>query len=123
MNKYPANTYPCRATKVYDGDTVTVYADCGFRVRVEIEVRLLGDWAPELRAAGGPEATAFVRDWVARRQPLIAGDWPLTVTCDGHRSFARWLGRIAGPDGEDLSAAIVAAGFASATRPIPQGTP
>lgn len=42
---------PCKVLKVHDGDTATEV-----EIRVRVQVRYDGCWAPELKEAGGPES-------------------------------------------------------------------
>lgn len=111
-------TYRARGARVIDGDTLEMEIDCGFSVRVEAAVRLLGVDAPELREAGGPEARAALSTLVAGG----AGAWPLVVrtarlASGGEaRSFQRYIGRVwaVGADGglTDVGEAVVASGAA-----------
>lgn len=65
--------------KNYDGDTITMLLDQGFRDTKEIDVRLLGVYAPELREPGGNETRIFVYDWFQER--MLAGvTWSFIVT-------------------------------------------
>lgn len=110
--------YRARGARVIDGDTVEVEVDCGFSVRVEAAVRLLGVDAPELREPGGIEARAALSALVAEG----AGAWPLVVRtarrAEGGeaRSFLRYVGQVwtVGADGRltDVGEAVVASGRA-----------
>ena len=65
--------------RVKDGDTLVVLLDQGFRDTKEIDVRLLGVYAPELHDTNGGAATKmWVESWIAH----YAGDltWPFIVT-------------------------------------------
>ena len=111
-------TYRARGARVIDGDTVEVEIDCGFSVRVEAAVRLLGVDAPELRDQGGPEARAALSALVAAG----TGSWPLVVRTARRasggetKSFARYVGQVwaVGADGAltDVGEAVVASGAA-----------
>lgn len=63
QNKY---WYEAYVTGVYDGDTITAVVDLGFRVEMEMEIRLFGIDTPELRGAE-KEAGKISRDWVREK--------------------------------------------------------
>lgn len=89
-----------RVLEVLDGDTVRVALDLGFRITHVVEIRLLGIDAPELHAPdpGERAAAAVARQALAR---LVEGREIVVETERDRRSFARYLGRLAVPDGED----------------------
>ena len=62
----------------HDGDTLTMLLDQGFGQTTEIQVRLLGVFAPELSQIGGKECQAFVSDWVEKNS--FGYKWPFIVT-------------------------------------------
>lgn len=66
-----------RLVRVKDGDTIVAVLDQGFRDEKEIDVRLLGVYAPELHETGGPECKTFVEKWFAQL-PFV--EWPCIVT-------------------------------------------
>lgn len=68
-----------RYIKNHDGDTVTVLLDQGYRDTKELEVRLLGVYAPELRQPGGKECREFVNNWFTVSDPNFVR-WPFVVT-------------------------------------------
>ena len=96
---------------VVDGDTVTIGG---------ISVRLQGVAAPELEHAGlgieqetgGPEAAAFLRDFVEGQ----------TVICEltGERTHGREVG-VCSRDGRDIGAAVIEAGLARDCPRFSQG--
>lgn len=49
---------------MHDGDTITAILDQGFGDTKEIQVRMLGVFAPELKQDGGAETQAFVARWI-----------------------------------------------------------
>ena len=90
--------YPARSWRVYDGDTLTVTLDLGFRVSMEITGRLDGIDTPEVRGKAR-DAGLVSRDWLRDRldaamEVKIAtraqserlqgkyGRWLVTVWCD-----------------------------------------
>jgi endonuclease YncB( thermonuclease family) len=80
----PTYTYRAGLYRIIDADTFVLTVDLGFYVSANITVRLRGVNAPEARAPGGAEATAFVLD-------LIAGKPLLVESYKDRRSFARWV--------------------------------
>lgn len=99
--------YEYRATvdRVIDGDSFSMVVDLGWHVSIKGQIRLIGVNCPELGAAGGDEATAFVTDLFAKARQVTV----TTVRRDPSRSFARYLARV-DVDGADLAALIIAAG-------------
>jgi micrococcal nuclease len=106
--------FPARAWSAYDGDTITVTVDLGFRVSVEITGRLDGIDTPELR---GPERAdgLVARDWLRAR--LTDADRISIATRRGSArqtgKYGRWLITV-WADGENLNEQLVAAGHAVA---------
>lgn len=101
-------TYRATLKRVVDADTLDVVVDLGFRVYVDIRVRLLGAWAPERYTAAGIAATAYA-------QRLLA-DPEIVIRTEHDRSFARWLASVALADGTDYASRLVAAGHAMEER-------
>lgn len=64
----------------YDGDTVKMVLDQGFGDTKQIDVRLLGVFAPEFREPGGPECREFVRMWFENNTPSQQVKWDCVVT-------------------------------------------
>lgn len=96
--------------RVVDGDTVDVIVDLGFRIKIEMRVRLAGIDAPELNARGleGEQA----RDHLAALLPAGAICW--AKTDKPKDKFGRWLAWLRPVDsGQTVNAAMVAAGHAT----------
>lgn len=117
-----AITLPCQVIEVYDGDTLTV------RVSVDLRVRLLGCWAPEVRTRDDAEKRAGL----ASRDHLrtLAEGAPVLVSVPlGHADRLDDLlsmGRVLASvwrvgDATSLAAQQVAAGHATRERPKPAG--
>lgn len=69
-------------TRTHDGDSFFVMCDLGFSVRVEVELRLDGVHAPEIRPMqpGGQETTDFINGWLSAVSTREAKRrWPLWV--------------------------------------------
>lgn len=114
-------TYRARPVRCIDGDTLTLDLDLGFGARIEADLRIAGIDAPEIAAAGGEAALAFLRDELLG-DAFAAGRaaWPLRVrtrkTGSGReaRSFARYVGDVRTEAGTDVAEAMVATGMAVA---------
>jgi endonuclease YncB( thermonuclease family) len=104
----PQLALPCRVLRVHDGDTVTV------QVQMNVSVRLLDCWAPELREAGGQQAKAKLQTIAEGRDALLIV--PLGKSLSDSLSFGRVLARLL-VEGQDASQAMVQAGFAAKTKP------
>jgi len=91
---------------IHDGDTVVnVVIDQGFRDTKEMEIRLLGVWAPELSDPGGLETKAFVEGWVTKyatpgtRWNLVCLFARMKVKDAEQKTLDRYLGTITTLDG------------------------
>lgn len=110
--------FPATVTSVYDGDTFTVLADCGFEVWRVVDVRLNGCNARELHDLGGAEA----RDHVLELMPVGA---KVTLTVSGWDKYGdRSDSLVTLPDGRDLTATMIADGYAAVwngkgAKPVP----
>lgn len=80
----PTFTYRATVLSVYDGDTMTVAADAGFRVTVRVQLRLLGINAPEMGTDAGRAARDYLRSLCVP---------PLTIRTykDPGDKYGRWL--------------------------------
>lgn len=68
-----------RVDRVKDGDTLVVVLDQGFNDTKQIDLRLLGVYAPELHDVnGGAAAKAYVEKWLDTYGEGIK--WPFIVT-------------------------------------------
>ncbi len=125
MSPFPANVYPCRITRVVDGDTVHAAVNLGFRVAMTLPVRLTGVWVPELFTGDlrdrGRAARDYVEVWVQEHQ-LPSPQYPLLFACSGHQSFNRWLGSIRTHADVDLASSIITSGHGTLTKEGPPPT-
>lgn len=102
---------PARVVRVVDGDTVIVRARIWLGQEVEIRVRLRGIDAPEAngRCARERELARRAANFVRRR--IDGGAVRLT-----HIEYGKYAGRVVArlltQDGEDIAAALLAAGLA-----------
>ena len=102
-----------RILDVVDGDTIVVKARIWLGQDVETRVRLVGVDAPELKGACERERALAVaaRDFVRARVGAAA----VVLTDVRYGKYAgRVLARVRAPGGEDLSAALIAAGLGRA---------
>jgi endonuclease YncB( thermonuclease family) len=99
--------YAATVIAVHDGDTCTADIDAGFYVHVITPIRLLGCNAIELAQAGGVEA----RDNLAA---LLLGQHVTLRTVKPDKFGGRYDAAVTLPDGRDLVAVLIAAGWAVA---------
>ena len=88
--------YHCKVVDVYDGDTLTLQVDLGFRVMHEIKVRLLNVDTPEVTGRERPEgleAKLHVLNWVDHWTNLQPENqhWPFIVETSKTGKYGRWL--------------------------------
>lgn len=88
--------YHCKVVDVYDGDTLTLQVDLGFRVMHEIKVRLLDIDTPEVTGQERPEgleAKMHVLKWLDHWTSLQPEnqDWPFIVETSKTGKYGRWL--------------------------------
>ncbi len=114
----PPRVYPATVSSVRDGDSCAVMADLGFGVWRAVTVRLSGINAIELNQPGGTAARDHLLGLmpVGSRVTLISLGWDKY----GDRTDAL----ITLPGGRDVSAVMVADGYAAAwdgtgPRPVP----
>lgn len=111
-------TYRATVLRIYDADTLTVSADLGFRLTVQLSVRLAGINARELRDPGGREARAHL----ASLCPIGSVVTLHSLAVDKYGG--RTLGRLLLDDGTDVAERMVASGYAArwdgqGPRPVP----
>lgn len=97
----PAYVYRAKVSRILDVDTIVFELDLGFRVSATLPIRVRGIDSPEGRNDEGE---------VWARGVLDAG--ALVQSYKGLRSFERWVGDVALPDGSDYADLAVAEGFA-----------
>ena len=102
---------PCKVLRVHDGDTATEV-----EIRVKVQVRYDGCWAPELKEPGGPES----RD-SAKLAEGKTGRLFIPLSSSGNVADLFTFGRVVGTlwiDGanESESARQVRTGHASTTK-------
>jgi endonuclease YncB( thermonuclease family) len=107
--------YRVRVERVIDGDTFVGIVDVGFRATLTLPIRIFGINAPEHTAPGGPEATAALTELLTRagEAGVICETYKPTANA-GADKYGRWLAAVAGLDGRDIGAQMIASGQAVA---------
>lgn len=96
---------PARVERVVDADTLDLTLDLGWHISYRSRCRLAGVNAPELGTAAGREA----REYVMALCPVGTSVRFVSQALD---KYGRPLGLVILPNGEDLSAHLLAAGIA-----------
>lgn len=76
-----------KVIKIHDGDTITVLIDMGFRMSVELPLRLNRINAPELSTPEG----VIARDYLIS---VLPSDIVIQTYKDPHEKYGRWLSEI-----------------------------
>jgi len=117
----PQLVIPCEIIDVYDGDTVTV------RVTVDVRVRLLDCWSPEVKGKGvGPIQKSYgihsretLKEIVDGEECLLIVDLDRVDRLDKLFTFGRLLSRIRTyGSGIDLAEEMVRMGAATETKSV-----
>lgn len=113
MSTYtPPTPYPrtCAVLRVVDGDTLHVLADLGLDITVAMVLRLYGVNAPERSTPAGPDATDYVRRWVANHGPVFE----LLTVKDRREKYGRYLADLVPLAGDrtSLCAGLLSSGHA-----------
>jgi endonuclease YncB( thermonuclease family) len=104
-----------RVARVIDGDTIEIEIPDHLHQRPVTQVRLWGLDTPE--AAGRDRPAQPLADEARVLTQMLAGDGPVTLTLEPHRtrgSFGRLLAHVRLPDGTSLNEALLTAGLARA---------
>ena len=91
-----------KVLRVIDGDTLSMRSDLGRNIFHDVEIRLLGVWAPERKEPGGMETADFVARWCHDNAELQG--WLLLTTYKNRndndvKTFDRWVGTVQTMDG------------------------
>lgn len=100
--------YNAHVVKVYDGDTVTVDVDLGFKIKHRVILRLYGIDTPEIRGEERPEGLVS-RDYVADK--ILNKDIIIETFKKAGDKYGRWLATIY-VDGVNLNQELVEQGLA-----------
>lgn len=100
----PEYTYAATVVRVIDGDTLYANVDLGFRMTIQITVRLLGINTPELNTDEGKRARDYMR--MLEGQKIV-----LKTHKDPKDKYGRWLGEIYS-NGENINSLLVVMGYA-----------
>jgi endonuclease YncB( thermonuclease family) len=104
--------YNATVIRWIDGDTVVLRVDQGYYNSTEQPHRLVSVGTKELNEAGGPEALARVRELCPEGSSVVAYTGKTKFKQHG-QTFTRWLASIELPNGQDLSAILLAEGLAT----------
>ena len=99
--------YNATVLKVVDGDTVDLRVDLGFKISLEIRVRLMEINAPEVSTPEGVKSREWLRTLLTPGMSVVVS----TAKLPGD-PYGRWLGKIATKDIPDLSQHILKEGYA-----------
>nr|VFK06263.1 MAG: nuclease homologue [Candidatus Kentron sp. LPFa] len=102
-NMIDYHRYRCSASRVVDGDTIDLVVDLGFRISIDVRVRLAGLDAPERYTDAGKKATARLKELAPRITSL-------STRKTG--KYGRWLGTLYDEEGNDLNAQLIREGHA-----------
>jgi len=92
--KLDESKYPQGA---YDGDTIDLIIDVGFKMTTCQRVRLLWVNTPELRGASKEDGLAWrdmTRQWLKDTQDRSTEEWYLKITTSKSDAFGRYLADI-----------------------------
>jgi endonuclease YncB( thermonuclease family) len=81
----PSFQYQATVVRVIDADTYELSVDLGFRVFVNLEVRVRGVDSPELNTPEGQAAKKYAEGLLPTNQKVVI------VTHKNRRSFTRWV--------------------------------
>jgi endonuclease YncB( thermonuclease family) len=119
-----AYRYRARLVRLVDADTARFEVDMGLRITHELVVRLKGCNAAEKTTPSGQHAITYATRWYA--QNADPDGWLVLETAkDPGDKFGRWLATVRDvAGGRDLTADLIAAGFAVAwdgrgSKPVP----
>lgn len=99
--------YQSSVLRVIDGDTVELIVDLGFRLRVDLIVRLYGINAPEIRTIEGKAAKARLSELLPKGAAIR-----ITTLKDKTEKYGRYLGILSDGDGHEINARMVSEGHA-----------
>ena len=92
--------YRARVMRVIDGDTVEAEIDLGFRVSLEVVLRLVGINTPEVHGPDRPRGLAAKQHLVELLQQLTPADGQITVRTqkDLTEKYGRYLATLIASD-------------------------
>lgn len=96
---------PATVLSVHDGDTATVMADLGWRITLQVTVRILHINAPELATPEGKGARDYAKTL------LVVGSL-VTLASKELDKYGRSLGTLTLGDGTDFGSLMIAGGYA-----------
>jgi len=104
--------FKSQVKRVYDGDSITVVMDLGFKLAMETPIRVAGIDTPELRGSQ-PEEKRLARLAKARMKELC-GKQVYVESLDGGKrdKYGRVLGRLFTMDEQDIAQTMISEGHA-----------
>ena len=93
---------------VYDGDTIDLTIDVGFKIYIFKRIRLLGVNTPEIKGPSREQGLIFkqlTKMWIEEASHL--DEWPLTIETEKSDSFGRYLANVYRIDGECLNEYLI----------------
>jgi len=100
--------YKAKVIKVYDGDTITVLADLGFKVTIKQTIRLYGLNTPEIRGEERPDGL-ISRDRL--RERILDMDVVIKTMKDKKGKYGRYIAEIYLED-ENINEWLITEGLA-----------
>jgi len=88
--------YPAKVLDIYDGDTITVECDLGFKIKIELKIRLYGIDTPELRGktkTKGIKARDYLKLLIENEDIIIETFFDRTGKYGRHLAKV-WLGTV-----------------------------
>lgn len=86
INK-PSFKYKAKVLDAYDGDTITILLDVGFKISIKERVRLYGIDAPEMRGEERPMGI-ISRDWL--RGKILGKDIIVETFKEDKRKYGKY---------------------------------
>jgi len=83
--------YKAKVIKVYDGDTITVLVDLGFKITITETIRFYGLNTPEVRGVERPEGL-IARDRL--RERILDKDVTIKTKKDKKGKYGRYIAEI-----------------------------
>jgi micrococcal nuclease len=103
--------YKAIATKVIDGDTVDLYIDLGFHIRIELRIRMAHINAPEIRSKDPNETTKGLKTKLYLIERIEGKEIIVRTFKDKTEKFGRILAVVL-LDGVDINAELISKGLA-----------
>ena len=100
--------YNATVLQVYDGDTITIEVDLGFKISQTIKVRLAGIDTPEVKGSER-ERGLMVRDWL--RDKILGKEVCIKTYKDKTGKYGRYIAEVF-YGGDCINALLLSIGYA-----------